>query len=113
VYAVFGGFSRRWIPSAGVGHVFESKNGGDTWANISGDLPDAPADDIVITKSGQLVVAMDVGVFTTSQGSTSWSRLGTGTLLPNASTNDLSFSSDGTKINAATHGRGIWQITAP
>jgi hypothetical protein len=42
VYAVYGAYSRKWIPGAGVGHVFESKNGGATWKDISGNLPDLP-----------------------------------------------------------------------
>ena len=28
VYISIGSYSRRWIPDAGVGHVFESRNGG-------------------------------------------------------------------------------------
>ena len=48
VYAVFGGFSRHWVPNAGVGHVFESTDGGAHWTDISGNLPDAPANDLVI-----------------------------------------------------------------
>ena len=110
-YVVLGGFSRRWIPNAGVGHVFETKDGGQTWTDVSGNLPDAPADDIVITPSGKLVVATDVGVFTTLQGSTTWSRLGAG--LPGASVNDLSFGPGNGYIIAATHGRGLWKIATP
>ena len=30
VYISVGSYSRRWIPDAGVGHVFESWNGGAT-----------------------------------------------------------------------------------
>jgi hypothetical protein len=41
LYAVFGGFSRRWVPNASVGHMFESKDGGATWTDISGNLQDA------------------------------------------------------------------------
>jgi len=111
VYAVFGGFSRRWIPNAGTGHVFESKDGGSTWADISGALPDAPADDIVIA-GGNLYLAMDVGMFVASAATpTVWSRLGTG--LPNAAVNDLSLAPDGSYLIAATHGRGIWTYALP
>lgn len=111
VYAVFGGFSRRWVPNAGVGHVFESKDGGQTWSDVSGNLPDAPADDLVVTPSGKLVLATDVGVFTASVGSTAWSRLGTG--LPNSPVNDLSFGPDNGYLITATHGRGLWKIETP
>jgi hypothetical protein len=113
-YVVFGGFNRHWTPEPdpGIGHVFETTNGGTTWTDISGNIPDAPADDVLITSSAQLVVGTDVGVFTASIAApTTWSRLGTG--LPNAAIYDLSYGSDGSYIIAATHGRGLWQITTP
>ncbi|MGB2952467.1 MAG: hypothetical protein WBB74_03610 [Gaiellaceae bacterium] len=114
VYAVFNGFSRRWTNtfSAGEGHVFESSDGGATWTDISGNLPDAPGDDIVLTSSGRLVLASDIGVMVSSgpHGGT-WTRLGTN--LPNASVNDLQLSPNGSYIIAATHGRGIWTIPTP
>lgn len=82
-------------------------------ADVSGNLPDAPGDDLLLV-GGQLVLATDIGVFTAGAGqgaSTTWSRLGTG--LPNASVNDLALSSDGGSIIAGTHGRGLWTIPAP
>lgn len=118
-YVVFNGFSRRWTStfSAGEGHVYETTNAGASWTDISGSgstaLPDAPGDDIVLTKSGKLVVASDIGVFVASAGqgsATAWSRLGT---LPHASVNDLQLSPDGSYIIAATHGRGLWKIATP
>ncbi len=113
VFAIYSGFSRRWIPSAGTGHVFESKDGGATFTDISGNLPDAPADDLVMAH-GKLVVATDVGVFEAAAGAgtaTSWSRMGGN--LPNAFVTDLSMSGDGTSIVAATYGRGLWRIATP
>lgn len=106
VYVVYGAFSRRWIPGGGVGHVFESTDGGTTWSDRSGDLPDAPANDIVL-KGGRLIVATDVGVFASPAGGTSWSRLGAG--LPAASAADLVLSPDKSYLVAATHGRGMWR----
>lgn len=110
ILALYSGYSRRWIPGGGVGHVFESWNGGTTWKDISGNLPDAPADDIAMT-GGKLVLATDVGVFVSDASSPSaWMRYGTG--LPNAIPNDLTMTPSG-DIVAATHGRGMWQIVAP
>ena len=111
VYAVFGGFSRRWIPNAGVGHVFESHDAGVTWTDISGGLPDAPADDLVIA-GGKLYLATDVGTFVASAATPSvWSHFGTA--LPNAAVNDLTLAPNGSYLIAATHGRGIWKISIP
>jgi len=113
VYVVFSGFSRRWtLLSSGEGHVYETTDGGATWNDISGNLPDAPGDDLVLTSSGKLVVATDIGVFVSqSSHGGSWSRFGAN--LPNASTNDLQLSPDGSYIIAATHGRGLWKIATP
>jgi sugar lactone lactonase YvrE len=108
-YAVFNGYSRRWIPGGGLGHVFETLDGGQTWTNISGNLPDIASDALVLSH-GALALATDQGVFTAAAGQgagTSWSRLGSG--LPNASVNDLTPGPNG-YIYAATHGRGIWRI---
>jgi hypothetical protein len=110
VFAMYSGYSRHWIPGAGVGHVFESWDGGANWSDISGNLPDAPTDDLVISH-GRLVLATDVGVFVTSAASPgTWTRYGSG--LPNAIPNDLTTTPDG-DIVAVTHGRGMWQIPAP
>ena len=108
-YAIFNGYSRRWVPGAGVGHVFETTNGGQTWTDISGNLPDIASDALVLSHN-QLALATDGGVFTAEAGQgsqTSWSRLGAG--LPNASVNDLTVGPDN-YIYAATHGRGVWRI---
>ena len=34
VYVSVGSYSRRWIPDAGYGHVFESADDGATWTNV-------------------------------------------------------------------------------
>ena len=105
VYAVFNGYSRRWIPGGGVGTVFVSNDAGKHWRNISGNLPDAPGDALVVTH-GKLVLATDIGVFV-ARATThpSWKRLGTG--LPHSSVNDIRIGPNNT-LTAATHGRGIW-----
>jgi sugar lactone lactonase YvrE len=108
-YAVFNGYSRRWIPGGGIGHVFETYNGGRSWQDISGNLPDI-ASDALLLQGGRLALATDLGMYTARAGRgsrTSWSRLGFG--LPNASVNDITPGPDG-YIYAATHGRGIWRL---
>ncbi len=108
-YAIFNGYSRRFVPGGGVGHVFETTDGGQTWTDISGNLPDVPGDALVLSHH-RLALATDQGVFTAREGrggSTSWSRLGTG--LPSVVVDDLTVGPDG-YIYAATHGRGVWRI---
>ena len=108
-YAIFNGFSRRFVPGGGVGHVFETTNGGQSWTDISGNLPDIASDALVLSH-GKLALGTDAGVFTAAEGqgsATTWSRLGTG--LPNAAVDDLTAGPDG-YIYAATHGRGVWRI---
>ena len=91
--------------------MFESKNGGATWTDISGNLPDIGGDDLVISH-GKVVLATDIGAFITSEsGPGDWARFGPN--LPNASINDLAFSSDKSHLVAATHGRGLWITAAP
>jgi len=109
VYAIFNGYSRRFVPGGGVGHVFETFNGGQSWTDISGNLPDIASDALVLDH-GKLALATDAGVFTAREGEsagTFWFRLGAG--LPNASVNDLT-TGPGDYIYAATHGRGVWRI---
>ncbi len=113
IFAIYNGFSRRWSPSAGVGHVFESTDGGVTFTDISGNLPDVPSDALVYAR-GNLLLGTDIGAFfaTGGQGAaTGWSRLGTG--LPNTSLNSLRLNPDDQTLLAGTHGRGIWSMPVP
>ena len=109
--AVFNGYSRQWIPGGGVGHVFESTNGGATWTDITGNLPDLPGNDLVIWK-GHLVLATDHQVYVAdARRPAHWSRLGTG--LPSSVAIDLSVYPSGNSLLLATHGRGLWKISTP
>jgi hypothetical protein len=111
LFVVVNGFSRRFSegPGAGLGHVYESKNGGP-WTDISANMPDIPSSDILVLNSGGLVVATDLGVVYRAPGKTTWSRLG-GSTLPLTAAMDLQLGPDG-NIYVATHGRGIWRISA-
>ncbi|TKA04683.1 beta propeller repeat protein [Actinacidiphila oryziradicis] len=109
VYLTVNGFSRLWTegPGAGVGHVFESKDGGTTWTDISANLPDVPADSAVVLPNGGLAVATDLGVVYRAPGRTSWKRIGR---LPAVAVLQLKLSPNGSTLYAATHGRGIYTI---
>jgi hypothetical protein len=106
------GFSRRYTegPGAGFGHVFESKDSGATWTDISTNMPDIPVNDVVSLANGDLAVATDLGVVYRAAGTTSWTRLGSG--LPTTTVMDLNVGPDG-NLYAGTHGRGIWRVALP
>jgi hypothetical protein len=111
-YVALSGYSRKWMigpNDPGVGHVFETADGGATWADVSGGLPDVPMDDVVY-ENHHLVVATDFGVFTSPDDGTTWFRYGTN--LPNVVVDQLTQDPNGNLV-AATHGRGIWTIAAP
>jgi hypothetical protein len=112
VYVMYGGYRRTWNFETGAGgHVFESKDAGETWTDISGDLPDAAATDLLVV-GDRLVLAMDAGVFVANAANpTNWANLGT--RIPNAAVTDLTLTPDGGSVVAATYGRGLWSIEAP
>jgi hypothetical protein len=97
-----------------LAHVFRTANGGATWQDISGDLPDAPVNDLVLDPSDRttLYVATDVGVFTTTDGRASWAPVGTG--LPAVPVADLDAFASGssTALTAATFGLSMYRVTA-
>lgn len=108
VYLAVNGFSRHWTegPGAGVGHVFESTDGGTTWKDISSNMPDVPSDSLVALPGGGLVLATDLGVIYRAPGSTGWKRVGH---LPAVAVLQIRTGPDG-RLYAATHGRGIFSI---
>jgi hypothetical protein len=107
IYVTESGFARNWIPSAGFGHVFESTDGGATFSDISGNLPDAPVSSALLDGSN-LVVGTDTGVYEQAGGGT-WAPLGTG--MPTVVIADLTMvPGPGHTLVAATHGRGVWTL---
>jgi hypothetical protein len=116
VYVTLAGYGRHWAPpgaikddvsKVGVGHVFKSTDAGQTFTDISGNLPDVPADTIVL-RGNQLVVGTDIGTFVSSNTSGgSWSVLGRG--LPSVPVSHLSLKpGDANTLVAATYGRGVY-----
>ncbi|GAA3844078.1 hypothetical protein GCM10022403_090010 [Streptomyces coacervatus] len=103
------GFSRKWTegPGAGVGHLFETRNGGVTWTDISGNLPDVPANSVALLKGGTIALGTDLGVLVRMPGSASWKVAGGN--LPTTAVLQVRTGPDG-RLYAATHGRGIWVI---
>jgi len=104
-----------------VAHVWKTSNGGVNWTNFTANLPDAPVNAILIDagstpSTGTIYVGTDVGVFSSSTGTASWTEVGPGSgqagFLPNISVTALHmFNSGGNRIlRASTYGRGVWQL---
>ncbi len=106
VYVTLSGYNQDEFGS----HVFRSTNAGDTWTSISGNLPNAPANDVLVDPSNtsRLYLATDIGVFTTRDLGSTWYPLGVG--LPLVPVTDLSLHAASRTLVAATHGRSQWKF---
>ncbi|HEV2710013.1 MAG TPA: choice-of-anchor D domain-containing protein [Edaphobacter sp.] len=121
LYATVMGFAGNGVNAA---HLYRTIDAGATWANISNNLPDAPANSVIVdpNDANTVYVAMDTGVYVTNEIATCvdvtsdcWSLYGTS--LPNAPVVQLAAAAgvptgDGRtgELRAATYGRGLWQI---
>jgi len=105
----------------GVGHVWKTTNGGASWTNISGNLPDAPANTVLLDPldHSTLYVGTDVGVFISqtcaaASGTCGASWAEYGSRLPNSTVMKLRAFNGVTNatrfLRAATYGRGVWQV---
>ncbi len=106
-YAVVNAFT-----GGSSGHIFKTINFGGTWTDISGNLPDIPVDSVAVSPDGKTVyIGTDVGVYSTTNGGTSWAPFGTG--LPNAMVMEIEDVSSQNLLVVGTHGRGVWEATLP
>ncbi|MCE2770338.1 MAG: IPT/TIG domain-containing protein [Saprospiraceae bacterium] len=89
--------------------VYFSNNGGTSWTNISGTLPNIPANKIIYQtgSNGALYLGMDVGIYYRDNTQTDWSLYNSG--LPNVEIFDLEIRYSDKKLIAATYGRGLWE----
>lgn len=93
-------------------NVWQTTNGGRTWQNISGVLPNAPVEMLTYDQPhGQLYAATDLGLFYAKAGDRSWRRVGTG--LPNTPVLDVKITGDDKWLYAATFGRSVWKVPLP
>ncbi|ABF40899.1 glycosyl hydrolase [Candidatus Koribacter versatilis Ellin345] len=95
------------------GHVFKCLTTTSACTDMSGNLPNTPANDIVIDPdlANTFYVATDVGVFTSTNNGTTWSTSGTG--LPNVAVVGLKLHESSRTLRAATHGRSTWDLSVP
>jgi len=112
VYAVLSGFSG-FLPDDNAGHVFKSTDFGETWNDISGNLPNIQVNDIVVDpdQSNALYIATDIGVFLSSDGGITWSTLSNG--LPRVLVQGLNLHRPSRTLRAVTYGRSMWDLSVP
>ena len=101
-YAVAGGFL--------TGHVFHTVDGGLTWEDRTGNLPDHPVNAILYDPAdpGGVFIGTDLGVFHSAAGGDTWDRLDED--LPTVAVYDLAAGPGTSRLVAATHGRGMFEI---
>jgi uncharacterized membrane protein len=118
-YVTVMGFTAPPGSASGTGHVWKTTNFGAAWIDFTGNLPDSPANAIVVDSAhGQVYVGTDVGVFVSPTSAASWTEVGPPPVpgqsgfLPNAAVTALGlFDSGGQELlRASTYGRGIWQF---
>lgn len=90
--------------------VFRSPNRGGTWTNISANLPNVPANDIVVdpTNTQFLYLATDLGVYASKTQGAGWFELGAG--MPLQVIADLYLHEGSRRLFAFTHGRSAWSF---
>lgn len=93
-----------------IPHIHRSTNNGATWTDISGNLPQAGINDVLIYPGNEniLFIANDIGVYVTYDAGLSWSRLGTN--MPIISVWDLAYNPSNQKLIAGTYGKSLQTI---
>jgi hypothetical protein len=106
-----------------VSHVWKTTNGGVSWMDFTANLPDAPANAVVVDPAtnsmpGIIYVGTDVGVFSSRTASANWTEVGPAPssgnpgFLPNLAVTTLQISNHAAAklLRASTYGRGLWQF---
>ena len=101
VYVTFGGF--------GTAHVIKSTNAGESWINITNNLPDVPTHSVAVDPvyPQNVYVGNDLGVYVSTNGGASWYEYRAG--MPYTLVVDLTIVNVSRKLRALTHGNGIWE----
>ena len=91
-------------------HVFLSNAGGDSWTDISGNLPNISINAVALdpNSSNTLYVGTDVGVYRTTNLGVNWEAFDNG--IPNAMISDIHIDPEDSMLYAATFGRGMYKL---
>ncbi len=95
--------------------VWKSADLGQTWTNISGDLPDLPCNDLFIDPENthHLYVANDIGVYSSTDGGATWTYASEGIpFVPGMDFDYVNINST-RYLRVGTFGRSIYETTLP
>jgi photosystem II stability/assembly factor-like uncharacterized protein len=99
-YLCFTGYSK--------GNLWKTIDGGQTWSDVSGGMPELPVYDVAIhpQNSNFLYAATEVGIFASADAGNTWWPTNEGPA--NVAVNELFWM--GQRLISMTHGRGIFWI---
>lgn len=86
--------------------VFYSSNGGNSWTNVSGSLPNLPILSLAVDGNGNIYAGGDDGIFFRGASWADWKPFYNG--IPRVPVTDLILTSNN-YIFASTFGRGVWK----
>jgi len=106
VYVTLSGFGLDELAA----HVYRSPDRGTTWHAIDGNLPDVPANDLVVdpVDPQTLYVGTDAGVYFTRDRGGVWAPMGRS--MPVQTVFDLELHAASRQLVAFTHGRSAWRF---
>ena len=97
------------IAKTGSG-IYETKDAGVIWTNISGNLPEIKVNCVLMDNSDEnrIYAGMKQGVYYKDDTMANWELFGSG--LPRCDIRELEINYQANKLRAATYARGVWQI---
>ncbi len=110
--------------ATGMGHVFVTTDFGGSWTQADGNpdlqspppanaLPDVPVLRLLVDRNdptaNTVLAATDIGIFRTTDGGTTWAPFNLGA-IPAVAVFDIEQNLSGV-VFAATHGRGIFELS--
>ena len=96
------------IGSSGYGKIYRTYDLGQSWQDITNNLPDVPVFTVLVMPfdTTEIWIGTDIGLFISYDNGNSWQYSNSG--LPAVSIRRLKIINQ--EIVAATHGRGVWSV---
>lgn len=105
MYVCFSGYTFNDYQS----YLYKTEDFGQSWIDISGDLPDIPVNDILVVPGegdNYIFAALDGGVYFTENGGVNWSYVGVD--LPLVTANELRLDIPNKKLIVGTYSRSMY-----